>query len=173
MNAAETFISNHAGLVLLTPFLPHFFERLELTHENQFTNETARQRGACLLHYAASGVTELGNPAPVARLLCGLPPGASSPTTLPLSEHEITVTGQLLQAVIQQWPAAGQSSIAGLRGNFLEREGRLQCGAESDSLTVARRAYDILLDQLPWSVSIIRAPWMSRPLHVHWQGLSP
>jgi hypothetical protein len=34
---------------------------------------------------------------------------------------------------------------------------------------VAPGPFDMLMDRLPWSFSLIRYPWMEEPLHVTWQ----
>ena len=37
------------------------------------------------------------------------------------------------------------------------------------TLTVEPRAFDMLLDQRPWSISIVKLPWMPLPLYVTWR----
>jgi len=58
-----------------------------------------------------------------------------------------------------------------LRQSFLMREGRLLRRESDDawSLTVSTKAYDLLLDSLPWRFSTIRLPWMQTVLHVKWR----
>jgi hypothetical protein len=36
-------------------------------------------------------------------------------------------------------------------------------------LKVQPRAFDMLLDRLPWGFSIIKLPWMQGVLHVEWR----
>ena len=36
-------------------------------------------------------------------------------------------------------------------------------------LLVEPRAFDMLLDQLPWSFSMIKHPWMDRVVYVDWR----
>jgi hypothetical protein len=38
----------------------------------------------------------------------------------------------------------------------------------SMKLQVERRGFDILLDQLPWNMGIIKTQWMDEPLSVDW-----
>ena len=55
-------------------------------------------------------------------------------------------------------------------GEFLTRAGQLSVDAEGDwLLRVEPRTVDILLDQLPWGISMIKLPWMSRLMRVEWR----
>jgi hypothetical protein len=36
-------------------------------------------------------------------------------------------------------------------------------------MLVETRAFDMLLDGLPWAFSVIRHPWMTRTLYVEWR----
>ena len=78
--------------------------------------------------------------------------------------------GGLLSAIIQQWGALGSTTVPGLQESFFQREGVLQRREESWRLQVEARAFDILIDRIPWNFSIIRFPWMDGPLHVDWRG---
>jgi hypothetical protein len=70
---------------------------------------------------------------------------------------------------MQNWQSLGNTSIAGLRESFLQREGRLLWNDDAWSLSVSAAAYDMLLDTLPWSLSAIRLGWMKQVLHVQWR----
>lgn len=37
------------------------------------------------------------------------------------------------------------------------------------TLSVERKAYDVLLDSIPWSYSMLRTPWMHSLLMVNWR----
>ena len=50
------------------------------------------------------------------------------------------------------------------------RPGMLAVDADGDwLLRVEARTVDILLDQLPWGVSLVKLPWMDRLLRVEWR----
>jgi hypothetical protein len=36
-------------------------------------------------------------------------------------------------------------------------------------LSVEAKAFDMLLEQLPWSYSTIKFPWMARPIYTEWR----
>ena len=75
----------------------------------------------------------------------------------------------LLKSVLSNWPALKNTSIAGLRESFLNREAKLQLQDESWKLIVQSKAFDMLLDGLPWSYSTIKLPWMEKPIYVDWR----
>jgi hypothetical protein len=162
----------NAGLVLLHPFLPVLFKRLNLVTggddgQPQLRGENAA-RAVQLLQYLVDGRSDA--PAPqllLNKLLCGLEPGSPVPP-VELGEEERGLCDQLLVAVISQWSALGKTSPEGLRKTFLQREGRLQEDDAACTLAVVRRPFDVLLSRLPWSLAVIRQPWMPAPLHVSW-----
>jgi hypothetical protein len=71
--------------------------------------------------------------------------------------------------MIQNWKTIGNTSIAGFRESFLQREGRLQLIDNAWHLIVVPKAFDMLLDQIPWSFSTIKHPWMERVVYVEWR----
>ncbi|MEO1401775.1 MAG: contractile injection system tape measure protein [Cyanobacteria bacterium J06635_1] len=44
------------------------------------------------------------------------------------------------------------------------------CSRNNDHwlLQIERETYDILLDQLPWSIRVVKLPWMPKLLYVEW-----
>lgn len=158
-----------AGTVLLHPFLPAFFQRLDLLEEEQFQEEASRERAVHLLYFLATG---LEHPAEhelvVLKLLCGMEIDRPVEKELDLTEKEKEAADQLLRAVIQTWDVMAGSDPNDLRGSFLIREGKLQTGEMGWKLTVEQQAYDILLNQLPWGVSPIIHSWMETMIWVEW-----
>ena len=71
--------------------------------------------------------------------------------------------------MIANWKVLGNTSVAGLRESFLQRGGSLKRHDEAWRLQVEPRAFDMLLDQLPWGYSTIKHPWMERVIHVDWR----
>jgi hypothetical protein len=164
------------GLVLLHPYLPRLFAGLGwIAADHPFGTALPAAilpTAAALLHWLASGDDnphefELG----LIKLLLGLAPDEPLPVAgglLGVAEKE---EGEaLLAAVIAHWSALGQSSINGLRVSFLQRGGLLYPAADGWLLQPQAEAYDVLLDRLPWGISIIRLPWMRRSLHSQWHS---
>ncbi|TNE57315.1 MAG: hypothetical protein EP344_11350 [Bacteroidetes bacterium] len=163
---AEPVYLDHAGIILLHPFLPRLFEALEIADD---TSIRAPGRALALLHYAATGQEPTPEyELPLAKILCGIPVEKPVDTTKALTDKEKEEVTGLLQAVIKHWGALGNSVPDALRGTFLVRPGKLSRRGDEWLLQVEAQTLDILLDQLPWSISAIQTPWMSSMLWVEW-----
>lgn len=155
-----------AGLVILAPFLPAFFKSLGWLEEAYLTQPA---RSVSALHYVLSGndaADEIG--LVFEKILCGLPVRQSLDLPCLLSEAEKEEATALLQSVIQHWSMLKSTSPDGLRHNFLQREGRLLFKAGQWELTVQKQTHDILLDYLPWTIGMIKLPWMKTLLITKW-----
>lgn len=160
-----------AGLVILWPMFSHFFSQLQLTNKGTFVNAAAAERAVLLLRHLVTGESEAPEPAlSLDKLLCGVPWGTPVPRRIVLTDQEGELSTQLLTVVTQRWAPLANTSLAGLRESFLQREGRLVEHDDAWQLTVATRAYDMLLDRLPWNLSPVRLPWMPTLLHVRWRS---
>jgi hypothetical protein len=74
----------------------------------------------------------------------------------------------LLSSVISYWSVLKDTSIDGLRGSFLVRDGKLWKDENNWYLTVEQKGYDMLLQQIPWNISMIQLPWMDEMLRTNW-----
>lgn len=170
--AGEPFYIANAGAILLWPFLGRYFQTLGLMEENAFLDESARSRAIYLVQYLVTGTAEAPEQALLLnKILCGAPPAQPMEAAPAVSDEEAVLSTQMLEGVIANWGKLGNTSIAGLRESFLIREGRL-LRKESDNswaLTVSVKGYDILLDALPWRLSMIRLPWMQTLLTGKWR----
>ena len=169
-NTDEIFLRN-AGLVLLWPYLPGFFETTGLVKEQQFVSADARERAVLLLHYLTYGFNNAQEyEMTLNKILCGLDPGAPvKPCLTKLSKAEVLEGKSLLQAVIHHWPALKKMSVSALRSMFLRREGMVTTRDGHPVLRVEEAAYDLLLDQMPWGIGTVRLPWMEQFLIVEWR----
>ena len=79
-----------------------------------------------------------------------------------------TVNG-LLSAITQQWTPLKGTSIDGLRTSFLQRDGKLEEEEEQYFLKIEQKAFDMLLDQIPWNISQIKLSWMEKILLIEWR----
>jgi hypothetical protein len=166
--ADEVYISN-AGLVILWPFLSHFFARLKLLDGKQFKDQAARQRAIALLQHIATG--DLACPEymlPLNKVLCGLEPTDLFDMLDPLQENEMDECINLLTAVIAQAPVLRSMSPSGFQGTFLLRQGVLSTRDGIWLLRVERQTYDIVLERFPWGWEWVKLPWMDAPLRVEW-----
>jgi|GEM_PF-1654636 len=159
----------NAGLVLCGAFLRLLFEKLELLNGAEFRSETERQKAiTCLQYLATGGAIRDENDLALNKVLCGYPLNEPVETIPELTESETAMINGLINAMISYWSAIGQSSIDGFRGNWLVRNGTLTEKEDHWELIVEKRAYDVLLNQAPFSYSIIKFPWMNKPIYVTW-----
>jgi hypothetical protein len=164
----ELYIDN-AGLVILWPFLNHFFQNLGLVQAGEFLNDASVQTGVALLQYLSC---EDSDPSEhllaLNKLLCGMELEAVFHLKTPLTETERQECNAFLNAVIEQVPILNNMSVAGFRSSFLLRQGILSSRDGANLLQVERETYDIVLDRFPWSMDWIKLPWMSSALRVEW-----
>ena len=160
-----------AGGVLLYPWLPGLFETASLlSGAGQFIDAEARARAVLLVHFLITGRAVAAEPdLPLAKLLCGMDLADAVPRRFRPTRRERSEVRNLLTAAISHWAALGETSIAALRETYLERPGRLERTDQDWRLTVERRGVDILLDRLPWPISLVKTPFMARPLRVDWR----
>nr|WP_245463995.1 contractile injection system tape measure protein [Rhizobium sp. NXC24] len=157
-----------AGLILLHPFLPRLFEALGIAVDGALVQPG---RALCLLHFLAAGGRRPPEYALVLpKLLCNLPLDEPTDAPVELTAAEEDECSALLKAVICHWGALGDASVDALRGTFLVRPGKLSRRGDNTLLQVDALDFDILLGQLPWGLSVVRLPWMSRSLLVEWMS---
>jgi len=166
----ESFYLNNAGLVLVHPFIGPLMQQVGLIgNETPFSVEN-RAQAALLLHYLvyASPALEESMLA-LNKILSGLHPESfvnpDGCEWTPLVEQECE---DVLHSIITHWEVLRNTSIDGLRETFLQREGKLTRRADSWLLQVDSRGVDVLMASLPWSIGIIKLPWMDRMLYVEW-----
>ncbi len=168
--AVESVYIDNAGLVLLAPYIPRYFDMLGLLENNKFKNREAAERGVHLLQYLLNESTDSFEYQLVLnKLLCGVDAGVPIVRAIEITSEEIAASESLLKGVIGNWPILKNTSIAGLRESFLQREAHLQLKNESWQLLVQSKAFDMLLDSLPWSYATIKLSWMKRPIQVDWR----
>lgn len=166
--AGRLFIQN-AGLCLVAAYLPLFFTRLGYVSKGAFQNAAAATRAVMLLQYLVAG------PGPVAeyqlqlnKLLCGLEMTAPLEKISGLRKKERQEADDLLESIIQHWAALKNTSLAGFRSSFLQRDGLLTAGPQGWTLRVERKSHDILLGTIGWSFQLIKHPWMEKHIQVEW-----
>jgi hypothetical protein len=164
----DVYIHN-AGLVIVHPFLPGLFAELGLWVNKEWKDETAQHTAVRILEYLSSGNYEeeefnlLFN-----KIMCGMP---LTIALQPAEELPATIRSEcddLLRQVVQHWSKIGNTSIAGLREAFLQRDGRLQQVEDGWKLHVELSGLDILLESLPWGFGIVALPWTKDKIYVEW-----
>ena len=160
-----------AGLVLLHPFLTRFFAAVGLvTNEQGRIPDAELPRAAALLHWLMSGRDAIHEfELTTIKLLLGLEPDSVLLVSEGLlSDDDRAEADALLEAVIAHWGALGKTGVAGLRISFLQRRGLLRRNERGWQLQVEPESFDMLLGKLPWGISIVKLPWMTRPIFTEW-----
>ncbi|MEM7657454.1 MAG: contractile injection system tape measure protein [Bacteroidota bacterium] len=162
---------NNAGLVLVWPFFPHYFNMLGLlTPKRQFKDEAAQAKAPHFLQYLVNKQTDAPeSELTLNKLLCGVPFETPIPASLEMTEAEQELGEGLIRAAIQQWGALKKVSPDGMRGSFFIREGSMSPKGKHWEIQVEAKPYDLLIDRLPWGLSVIKFPWMTQALHVQWR----
>ncbi|QPI48919.1 hypothetical protein IV454_26045 [Massilia antarctica] len=163
------YLSN-AGQVLAGPYLPRLFAMVGLTEGARFKNAEAAERAVHLVQFIVSGQTDcpeyqLG----LNKVLCGLKLSAPIVREIVPTGEEREAVDTMLRAMIAHWKTIGNTSPDGLRQAFLQRPGSMHLKDDAWRLKVEAGSFDMLLDALPWSFSVIRHPWMERAVHVEWR----
>ncbi|MCD8172379.1 MAG: hypothetical protein LUD76_02800 [Alistipes sp.] len=163
------FISN-AGMVLLAPFYPRLFTVTGLTSDNIFPGIKQKCKALYLLQYAVWGEPYFPEyELPLNKILVGLEKAEPVERYVPLIPDELADADSMLEGAILHWTKLKGSSAEALREGFLQRDGRLEFLADRIELAVETKSYDMLLDSLPWSYSVVKYPWMPQPLMVKWR----
>lgn len=159
-----------AGLVLLHPFIPFYFQAIGLLNNELFPDESAQQTAIYLLYYLATKQTDTPESELVLpKLLCGCPLNQPVARGLDLPDAALEEGERLLQTVINYWQVLKSTSPDGLREGFLQRQGKLTLTGDGNwKLQVEQQAIDILLGSLPWGVSLVTLPWIEGILMVEW-----
>ena len=164
----EIFVSN-AGISLIAVYLPSLFDKLNLLKDGVFENRNNENRAALLINYISYKKTEAYEfNLQLNKILCGIPINETLPKEIKISKLEVDEIDLLLESVIKNWTEIKNTSVEGLRTAFLEREGILYDKGNSYQLKVDRKPHDIILETLPWSISIIKYNWMKKPIYVEW-----
>ena len=160
----------NAGLILLWPFLGRYFDFLNLTDGRNFIGEDEKIRAIQLTEYMVTGKTELDVfNLSLNKLLCGAEQDVAIPPVLDIKPEEEELTGKMLVGAISNWEKMNTTRPETFRESFLQREGRLYLLEDRWELTVERKAYDMLLNTLPWNIAMIQLNWMPLRLVINWR----
>ena len=165
-------ISN-AGLVILFPFLPMLFMRLNMLSQDRrsFNSNESKVRAIFILQRLIANEDREYDEKDLFlnRLLINYPFNEPLPKRMELNQDELNTIDSLLETAKTNWSKMRNTSIRALQESFLNRAGFIEKTEWECTLTVEERAYDILLDSIPWSYKLVRFPWMESILKVNWR----
>jgi hypothetical protein len=169
----ESIYIQNAGLVILHPFLPLFFNAIGLTDDkNNFKDEASHQKAVLVSQYLVSGEVNIPEETlALNKIICGYSLEEPIKMELHFSESEINEGKDLQTQIIQAWKMNGipvNKTVEGLQESFLQREGKLVQKDKDWILQVEQKPFDMVLASLPWSIGIIKNTWMEGMLWVEW-----
>lgn len=166
----ETIAINNAGIVLINSYLGLLFERLGLMENSCFKSEDDQHKALHFLQFIVNGLTDNEEHYLVLnKVMCGLHPTTPIKGGTVITDDEKELMNGMIRAIIAYWPAIGECSVDGFRGNWLIRNGLLSETEDGWKLKIEKRPYDILINKSPFSFSIIKYQWMEKPLQVEWE----
>ena len=159
----------NAGLILLHPFLKQFFTTTGIIGKQGILSKENFDLAVQSLHFLATGNENAfeGNLV-FEKFLCGVPLKMPVQKQSLLTEQIKNEANELLVEAIKNWPALKNTSAGGLQQMFIQRDGKLIQEDARYKLIVERKAQDTLLERLPWNISVIKLPWISKLLFTEW-----
>ena len=172
MSDPKIFFIDNAGLCLLSAWFLRLLSMLDYLNEarKDIKDTKSRIRAIFLLQYLTCQEEKEYQETELVfnRLLVGLPMHIPLPKRLELTAEEKQIADSLLSAVKAHWPKMNGTSMKGFLQSFVTRTGRLEEQDEKWVLTVDDKAFDILLDSIPWGFRQIRLPWLKKYIQVKW-----
>lgn len=167
----EHCLVDDAGLVILHPFLPALFERVGyLNEERKFISLAMQERAVHLLRWLAGfDLPRLDYQLLLEKVLCDLPLNYPIDSEIELTDLEKEEGMQVLKSVCQYWRPLNGTSPEGLQHSFLQRQGSIAYEDHNWIVRVEGQTLDILLDDLPWEISLLLLPWKEEMIIVEWQ----
>ncbi|WP_184999460.1 MULTISPECIES: contractile injection system tape measure protein [unclassified Enterobacter] len=160
---------SNAGLAILWPLLPQLFSLLELTREDRFIHDSARwQAAVCLDGLVWAQEQPVPSRLAVNRLLCGIAPDVPQPELSPLSPQQQQRLDDWLTAVSRQLPGWQKLGPNDIRSLFLQRPGEVVYDTVPPQIKVWPEAFDYLLGDWPWPLTMAALPWLKQPLTLFW-----
>ncbi|WP_167596968.1 contractile injection system tape measure protein [Leeuwenhoekiella sp. ZYFB001] len=166
---SQGLILPNCGLILLHPFLSILFEELGVLSSQKQIAEEHYDLVVQLLHFIATGEENISEQQlGAAKQLCGVFSSYPIKKENVLQEKHKKEALNLIQTVLNYWSALKNTTAVGLRGQFLIRSGKWVTTNEKIELFIERQTADILLDQLPWRLSMVKLPWLKKMIYVTW-----
>lgn len=164
----------NAGLVLLSPWLPRLFLMLGFLTDDKkdFRDMESRIRAIFVIQLCLGTDSKEFSELELLlnRILVGCPFSVPLPRTLELSKEEKDMVESMMNGVKANWTKMNNTSMKIFQESFINRPGHVSQEEKRWVLTVDERAYDILLDTLPWSFRYIRYPWLKKRMYVEWRS---
>ena len=167
---SDTIIIQNAGLIILWPFFYRLFDKCGYLINRKFKDDLSIQKGILLMQYLVTGSLKTNeNELVLNKILCGVAQRTPVDVKIDIDDIEIEMCDSLLKGVLQNWQKLGNSSVATLRETFLIREGILTRNELDYNLDIVKETFDMLLDTIPWNISMIQTTFMENRIIVDWK----
>lgn len=159
----------NSGLILFWPFLNRLFGILSLLENGEFVNAESKNRAVYILQFLVYNEIDFPEHQLVLnKLLSGMQTHEHLSQLDKLTDEEIEAANSLLHGLINNWDKMKNTSPEGLQETFIQREGILRFETDKITLIVEQKGFDILLQSIPWNISMVKLAWMEKPIYVEW-----
>tara|TARA_Y100000991_G_scaffold64233_1_gene47971 strand:+ start:13011 stop:16859 length:3849 start_codon:yes stop_codon:yes gene_type:complete len=165
----EGVIIYNAGLLLFWPFLKTLFLKLNLLTSNKksYKDEVSMDKAVLATDFLVNGTNSKEKDFIFNKILCGVDINKEIDIDLLLSDFEIEICKNAIQALLSNWTKV--KSVQTLRDWFLNREGRLIEKEDSFVIDIENKPPDIFLKSIPWGISVVNYDLMEKKLIVNWK----
>ena len=138
--------------------------------DRKFKDELSVQKGILIMQFLVTGSLEINeNELVLNKILCGVAQRTPVDVKIEIEEVELELCESLLKGVLQNWEKLNNSSVATLRETFLMREGILTPNELDYNLDIVKETFDMLLETIPWNISMIQTTFMENRINVDWK----
>lgn len=166
----------NGGMMLISPYFPMLFARLNLltNDRKEFKDVDSRIRAIFLLQYLIYGEQREWTEAELYlnKLVVGMEDSNQPlPLTLNLEQGDMELGEQLINGICHNWDKMKNTSVRAFRDSFLQRKAQVKWDESAQRWLVAVevKAYDVLIDSMPWSYQMCKQPWHKHMIEVKWR----
>ncbi|RJE76942.1 hypothetical protein BGP78_01460 [Pseudoalteromonas sp. MSK9-3] len=163
------------GLVILWPFLPTLFSKLQLLHPSehelagQFVNNEAQMQAHAALCYIAN-IDPLIEVSLTVNALLGLPLYQQPEQAIELDDAAMNAIDAMLNALVSRWEVLKGMPKEELIRMFIAREGTVENTDTGCHICAVTMPQDVLMSKLPWGLGMVQLPWLGKALlHIEWK----
>lgn len=161
----DKIIINNAGLAIVAPYFPRLFKMLGYLSDdksNLFKDDESKIHAIFLMQYLVYGEQREFSETDLFfnKILVNWTAAKPLPRTCDLKESELIIAGQLFASIKQTWTVLSHTSDAGVRLSFFQRNAVIAKEELSWAVQVEEKAYDVLLDRIPWTFKRLKFSWM-------------
>lgn len=166
----------NAGMMLISPYFPIFFHRLGLLDDNrrEFKSVDSSIRAIFLIQYLIYGEQREWKESELYlnKIMVGMEEDRQPlPLTWELSQEDTSMADDMMKAICRNWDKMRNTSLRGFREAFLQRNGQVMWHKDLNrwEIKVEEKAFDVLIDSMPWGFKMCKYPWQKNMIEVKWR----